>query len=362
MLKKKTDKKKEPAKKKPATYPKGTAYEKHKTDANYWKAKKDKDHHLYIKAMSNAIQDYQNAVTLDTKHKQKWLKRSSKWRKIADSASKAEKRHTKAYNKATSYIEQAEKNKQYKANKAAVANAIADHKKGGWKNEGNAAIYRTDGHSSNIIYISPSDAEEESRDAEATSWPVDEDAPRSNYVRNTSDSRTVGGIITGNDRAEANKKYAQLIYWYHHNTDLTYEGDFKQDHLFITNISQSFHTYRDNLEVSITFTHVRAAAVTRSSTGNNAKPKKSKSSKTTRGSRNKRYTAITVKKGQTLLGISRKYHKSVAWLQKVNNIKNPNEIDAGQKLYVKKRVIDAKGVKKTVYRPTKNNNKKIRVR
>ena len=147
-------KKKEPAKKKPATYPKGAAYEKHKTDANYWKAKKDKDHHLYIKAMSNAIQDYQNAVTLDTKHKQKWLKRSSKWRKIADSASKAEKRHTKAYNKATSYIEQAEKNKQYKANKAAVANAIADHKKGGWKNEGNAAIYRTDGHSSNIIYIS----------------------------------------------------------------------------------------------------------------------------------------------------------------------------------------------------------------
>lgn len=91
MAKKETDKKKEPAKKKPVKYPKGKAYEKHKTDAKYWKAKKDKDHHLYIKAMSKAYQAYQNAVTFDKKNKKKWLKTSDKWKKIGKAAEQAEK-------------------------------------------------------------------------------------------------------------------------------------------------------------------------------------------------------------------------------------------------------------------------------
>ena len=70
------------------------------------------------------------------------------------------------------------------------------------------------------------------------------------------------------------------------------------------------------------------------STGKSANKKRSKASKTTQGNRNKNYTAITIKPGDTLLGLSRKYGKSVAWLQRVNKIKNPNKIYAGRTLYV----------------------------
>ena len=90
------------------------------------------------------------------------------------------------------------------------------------------------------------------------------------------------------------------------------------------------------MKVSIGFTFIYWAQVT-TSTGKNAKKKTSKSSKRIAGSRNKKYTAITVKKGQTLLGIAKRYNTSVKWLQKVNHIKNPNKIDAGQHMYVGKK-------------------------
>lgn len=89
----------------------------------------------------------------------------------------------------------------------------------------------------------------------------------------------------------------------------------------------------DNLKVSITFTFVYAAEIT-TATNKNSKTKKSKSSKTTAGTRNKNYKAITIKYGDTLLALSRKYNKPVSWLMKVNNIKNPNKIYKGNILYV----------------------------
>ena len=53
----------------------------------------------------------------------------------------------------------------------------------------------------------------------------------------------------------------------------------------------------------------------------------------------------TVSKGDTLFSISRKFDISVDYLQKVNNIKNPNFLHIGQKLYVGKKEIklDSKG-------------------
>jgi murein DD-endopeptidase MepM/ murein hydrolase activator NlpD len=53
----------------------------------------------------------------------------------------------------------------------------------------------------------------------------------------------------------------------------------------------------------------------------------------------------TVSKGDTLFSISRQFDISVDYLQKVNNIKNPNFLHIGQKLYVGKKEIklDSRG-------------------
>lgn len=266
-----------------------------------------------------------------------------KWDRTLSANRNKLKKINKAYEKAN---DQYKRLKGYQDNKKAVANKIAEHMKS-HQNEGNCAIYRTDGHSANVIYISPNTGESESSSVNITSYSVDEGSPRSNYARTSSETKSVSGLVTGKDRAEANSKYKQLEYWRDHHTDLTYEGDFKQSHLLIAELGQNFTDLRDNLQVTLTFQHVRAAEIT-TSTGNNSKTKKSKSTKTTAGSRNKRYTAITIKPGDTLLGLSRKYGRSVAWLQKVNHIKNPNKIYAGRSLYVSEK--------------QKKINKKVRVK
>ena len=65
------------------------------------------------------------------------------------------------------------------------------------------------------------------------------------------------------------------------------------------------------------------------------KKKTSKSSKTKSGKRTKKYTALTLKPGDTLWALSKKYGKSVKWLTKVNKIKDPNKISAGKKIRVR---------------------------
>ena len=224
---------------------------------------------------------------------------------------------------------------------AAIADKIAQHNAqfsidpSSSSNEGHAAIYPSDG-SQNPIFISPSDNESEDTTSNVTSYPVDEGAPRADYVRVASKTVSVGGIITGRNRAEANEKFAKLQSWHNHHKTLTYQGDINYKHLVINDLQNTYSDLRDNLKVSIGFTFIYWAQVT-TSTGKNAKKKTSKSSKRVAGSRNKKYTAITVKKGQTLLGIAKRYNTSVKWLQKVNHIKNPNKIDAGQHMYVGKK-------------------------
>lgn len=56
---------------------------------------------------------------------------------------------------------------------------------------------------------------------------------------------------------------------------------------------------------------------------------------TTTTTTNNTATYYTVKRGDTLSAIASKYKTSVAYLQKINGIKNPNKINIGQKIKVK---------------------------
>lgn len=314
-----------------------TAYEKTKKAYDAYRKKEKQANRDMVKTQTKAIYYEQESYGKPKKEKEKLIKLRNKWLKSYDAANKRHKRYKRAADAAEKKLN---KLRSTKDNRDKVADKIAKHKKL-HKNEGNCAIYRSDGHSTTVIFISPTDTESETSSVNITSWPVDWGSPRYSHARTASETKSIAGLITGRDRSEANAKYKQLEYWRDHHTELTYQGDFKKSNLLISELGQSFTDLRDNLKVTVSFQYVRAAEITHS-TGNHSRVKKSKSTKTTAGSRNKRYTAITIKPGDTLLGLSRKYGQSVAWLQKVNKIKNPNLIYAGRTLYLSKKEKDIK--------------------
>lgn len=316
-----------------------TADEKADQKVKYYQSLENK----YQKRWKNSEQkgmDTYNKMQ-KTKDKKEKAKLNTRWKKITKvvGANNNARKHYMKLRKDAEKERRALHKQQ--GDLAAIADKIAQHNAqfsidpSSSSNEGHAAIYPSDG-SQNPIFISPSDNESEDTTSNVTSYPVDEGAPRADYVRVASKTVSVGGIITGRNRAEANEKFAKLQSWHNHHKTLTYQGDINYKHLVINDLQNTYSDLRDNLKVSIGFTFIYWAQVT-TSTGKNAKKKTSKSSKRVAGSRNKKYTAITVKKGQTLLGIAKRYNTSVKWLQKVNHIKNPNKIDAGQHMYVGKK-------------------------
>lgn len=316
-----------------------TADEKADQKVKYYQSLENK----YQKRWKNSEQkgmDTYNKMQ-KTKDKKEKAKLNTRWKKITKvvGANNNARKHYMKLRKDAEKERRALHKRQ--GDLAAIADKIAQHNAqfsidpSSSNNEGHAAIYPSDG-SQNPIFISPSDNESEDTTSNVTSYPVDEGAPRSDYVRVASKTVSVGGIITGRNRSEASQKYEKLKSWHNHHKTLTYQGDINYKHLVINDLQNTYSDLRDNLKVSIGFTFIYWAQVT-TSTGKNAKKKTSKSSKRIAGSRNKKYTAITVKKGQTLLGIAKRYNTSVKWLQKVNHIKNPNKIDAGQHMYVGKK-------------------------
>lgn len=316
-----------------------TADEKADQKVKYYQSLENKYQKRWRNSEQKGMDTYNKMQkTKDKKEKAKLNTRWKKITKVVGANNNARKHYMKLRKDAEK--ERRALHKQ-QGDLAAIADKIAQHNAqfsidpSSSNNEGHAAIYPSDG-SQNPIFISPSDNESEDTTSNVTSYPVDEGAPRSDYVRVASKTVSVGGIITGRNRSEASQKYEKLKSWHNHHKTLTYQGDINYKHLVINDLQNTYSDLRDNLKVSIGFTFIYWAQVT-TSTGKNAKKKTSKSSKRIAGSRNKKYTAITVKKGQTLLGIAKRYNTSVKWLQKVNHIKNPNKIDAGQHMYVGKK-------------------------
>lgn len=271
-----------------------------------------------------------NETTAQYNKRQSRLKRE---RRAKKSAGKRTSRARGLMNKAERALSKV-KGKVPKANLSDITSTIHYQEKH-WNNQGNCAIYPSDGNSGagSIVFISPTDSENESGSNTITSYAVDKGAPRSSYSRVSSDSISVGGILTGENGDKAESQWNLLNNWRMNNRELTYRGDIYNKHLLISNLERDYSTgYVDNLKVTITFTFVRSAEIT--TTGKRHK-KSSKSSKTIRGNRHKKYSSLTVKSGDTLWALSKKYHKSVSWLARVNQIKNPNLIYPGKKIRVR---------------------------
>ena len=275
-----------------------------------------------------------------TYHQDAWLEKDKSKKQKLEALSKKWGKTFKADQRKYNRLKKQYKGKKTKSDKLTKPkgdmNAINDtitEQKSGWHNEGNMALYRTDGVGG-VIFFAPINTESESNSTNVTSYPVDKGAPRSSYARVSSKSISLDGLITGHDRAEANQKWRQLRSWHSNHNELTFKGDIYYKHFIMTELDRSYTNLEDNIQVSMTLTFVRAAEIT-TSKGKTSKKKSSKSSKTTAGNRHKNYTAITIKSGDTLYQLSKKYGKSVKWLAKVNKIKDVNRIYAGKKLRVK---------------------------
>lgn len=256
---------------------------------------------------------------------------------------KAEMRRYRAYkNKMRGAKTKKHRVKKEKAtDQAAMVSAIEEHKKK-FTGEGNMAIFPTqEGGTSDIVFFAPVNQESESNSTNVTSYAVDKGAPRKDYARFSSKTVTIDGLIADSDTGTAHDKWVRLRTWHSNHKEVTFRGDIYYKHLIISQLDRQFTGFKNTMQVTITFTFVRAAEITTSNKGKKH-AKRSKSSKTVAGNRSKKYTSVTIKKGDTLWGLAKRYGTSVSWLQKVNHIKNPDRIFAGNPIYVNDRKHKAK--------------------
>lgn len=300
---------------------KTTAYSKAKKDVDKWKKKADA-----------AQKRYKNAEAQAKKYAKSNKAKAAKWERAAKSAKASWKNYSKKLKKSEGKLNKFKKPKA-KSNLSKISDKISKHKHKR-TGEGNAAIYRSDGGSTDIVYIAPTDSEQGDISTTITTWAVDKGEPRYNHARQSSNQVTVGGLITGKTRAEAQAKLKKLKTWNARQYELTYRGNIYYKHLLISDLSYSYSAdYKTNIKATLTFQFVYTTKIT--TTGKSTKKRTSKSSKTVSGSKRKKYTAITIRPGDTLSALGKKYGKSVAWLCKVNKIANPNLIYAGHKLRVR---------------------------
>lgn len=292
----------------------------------------------YREAAAKAKKAYISAQRSEATAKRAGKKsKAAKYAKLAKAQKNAYNRYLKLQKSAESKYQKVAKKAKRLNNLKSISREIASHKRSAsGLFEGKAAIYASDGSSTTIVYISPNETESQTISNDITSWAVDSGAPMSSFARVSQIEYNVSGTITGKTRHEAEVKYAQLRTWAQEHKQLTYTGDQYSSHLMIASLSKSYSAdMAYNLNVSISFSLVYTASIAISPTKKSSKKKTSKSSKAVSGGKSRSYTTITIRPGDTLWALSRKYGKSVAWLQKVNGIKNANLIYAGKKLRVK---------------------------
>lgn len=171
----------------------------------------------------------------------KYRKRQSRLKREMRAENSAKKRTSRArgsMNEAERALSKV-KGKAPKANLSDITSTI--HYQGKrWNNKGNCAIYPSDGNSGagSIVFISPTDSENESGLNTITSYAIDKGAPRSSYSRVDSDSISVGGILTGENGDKAENQWNLLSNWRMNNRELTYRGDIYNKHLLISNLEK----------------------------------------------------------------------------------------------------------------------------
>lgn len=289
----------------------------------------------YDKAKSK-VNYYQNWYDREKNSsvKKQIAKKRDAWKKVQSSAKSAYNRNN---TKLKSY-----KNKKLKFDKAKakenlskISDKVNEHSKkvDSGQNEGKIAIYRSDGSSTDVVYLATTGGESDDTTTDVSSWARDTGSPAHNYARTSGKTITASGIITGDTDHESREKFNKLLQWNSRHYELTYKGKVYYKHLLLTDINRTYDDYATNIKISLTFQFSYTAKVT-TSTGTKKTNKNTKSKKSTQGTRSKTYKAITIKSGMTYWGLSKKYGKSIAWLEKVNGYP-ARSLPVGKKIRVR---------------------------
>lgn len=218
---------------------------------------------------------------------------------------------------------EAEKSKmdadKVKKNLATISSNVTSHTKkvDSGTNEGKVAIFRSDGQSTDIVYMATTGGESDDTTSDVSSWARDEGSPAKNYARTSGKTVTTTGIITGDTDSESRTKYNKLLQWNSRHYELTYRGKVYYKHLIMTDINRTYDDYETNIKITMTFQFAYTVKVT-TSTGTTKTNSNSTASKTTQGTRSSTYKTITIKSGMTYWALSKTYGKTVKWLESVN--------------------------------------------
>lgn len=202
-------------------------------------------------------------------------------------------------------------------NLATIATKVSEHKKkvDAGLNEGKVGIWRADGQTTEVIYVATTGGESDDTTSDVSTWARDEGSPAANYARTSGKTVTTSGIITGETDAESRAKFNKLLSWNAHHYELVFRGKVYYKHLIMTDINRTYDDYETDIKISLSFQFAYTVKV---STESGTKKKASTAKKNVQGDRSKTYKTITIKSGMTYYALSKKFGKSVSWLESVN--------------------------------------------
>lgn len=205
------------------------------------------------------------------------------------------------------------------------------------------AIWRADLKTDSVCFlgeVSPT----ESNDADGPTNAIDNADPRTNYLRRS--SKTLSGtyyLMTtgGTDRlsrwANLDKHFDSLQKWQLWGLELCVRGFSKWKHVYMTNISKvSENKDRTGLQLNITFNYKKTATLVyrKKKSKTNGKGTTTRKSGTSSKSKTAKTKGHTLKAGDTLWGLAKKYGTTVSALRKANP-KVSKTMAVGQKLVIK---------------------------
>lgn len=302
-----------------ATKKKMTAEQKIDSEITKFKASVDSYKSKYTKAKASETAMTKRADAATSKARKIYYSDlANKYKAVKDSTRVQYDAKNKQLQSAEAQKSKMDKDK-VKKNLATIASNITSHSKkvDAGTNEGKVAIFRSDGQSTDAIYLATTGGESDDTTSDVSSWARDEGSPAKNYARTSGKTVTTTGIITGDTDSESRTKYNKLLQWNSRHYELTYRGKVYYKHLIMTDINRTYDDYATNIKITMTFQFAYTVKVS-TSTGTKKTNSNSTSTKTTQGTRSSTYKTITIKSGMTYWALSKTYGKTVKWLESVN--------------------------------------------
>ncbi|AEB73655.1 phage baseplate protein [Lentilactobacillus buchneri] len=253
-------------------------------------------------------------------------------KKRIDKANKSVKAHTNAKSKANKRLKTykstlAKRNTAAKvtANKSKIAQKIATNRSK--FNVGHAMLYRTDRHSSAVVFMS-SVPESEDNTIQVTPNALPKGEPTATHSQQTEKDISITARIMGTD-SQQRTAYNQLLKWKAEGCEMTYKGRIYYKHCLFTALHREYNKQETALTITFSLQFIDWSELKTSGTNASSGTK----NKTKNKKVNKKY--VTTKQGTTYASLATDYNTSIAKLVSMNQYKSAvNVLPYGVKIRV----------------------------